>query len=745
MATVGASLKLFDQFSNTLSRAQQAMNSTLIVAERLKHSLHGTITLHIVLDSTQAMSQAAEIRSRIQSQLVQITARIRVDLPASLTVMFTNIQQLVLRLIVAVRQLNRASGSNALQLQDALQRIARLEQQILDLQSRLNDRIREGGNSSRGLLSNLKGIAAAYLSIAAARIAMRASDDYISSQARINLVNDGKQSPEELQASIFAAAKRARGDYTTMAGSVGKMGLLAGDSFGSNQELIAFTELMQKSFKVSGASTQESQAGMYQLTQAMAAGKLQGDEFRSIMENAPMLADAIAKFTGKTKGDLKDMSAEGTITANIIKGALFSAGDDINKKFQTMPKTFGDVFTNLKNQALQSFGPVIERVSKLLNSPGGEVLFINIAKGISFAAYAVSGFITALTWMINMIQTGWPIIAGVLASLGVVLALMVIPKLWAMIPPLWAAIPPLFAQAAAWLAINWPILLIATAIGLLVFILLQCGVTADQVVGAIVGYFMMLVGTIWNQVALIWNIFASFAEFLINLFIDPVYSAKKLFYDLATTFGSYMLNMIRSSEDFAGSFMKTILRGINKSLEGFNWLTKKVNDIFGTDFKEAKLFDETNIHAVSDSMKKVMDMLDKPVSEKSVVSIARMDQKNLKNEFDYGYNAGAGLVNKLESFGKFPDMNMDANTTIGKVNEIGKINDTVDISNEDLKVMRDLAEMKSIQNFITLTPTVQVTGDIHNHEASDVEDMVGQIVEALKVEVCSSVDRVITS
>lgn len=731
MATVGASLRLFDQFSNTLIRAQQTMNSTLVIADRLRHSLQGTITLHIVMDFNQVINQASQIRARIESQLGFIRARIRVDLPVQLTSMFQNLQTLVMRLISAVRQLRIVSGSNAQQLQDALQRIARLEQQILDLQGRLNNRIREGANSSGGLLSNLKGIASAYLAITAARIAMSASDDYISTQARISLVNDGGQTPQELQAAIFAAAKRARGDYVTMAGSVGKMGLLAGDAFGSNKELIAFTELMQKSFKVSGASTQESQAGMYQLTQAMAAGKLQGDEFRSIMENAPMLADAIAKFTGKTKGDLKDMSADGTITANIIKGALFSAGDDINKKFQTMPKTFGDIFMNLKNQALQSFGPVIEKVSMLLNSPGGGQLFQGISNGIVFAANAFSILINVSQWFFGIMRDNWPAVRAGLISIALVISSLVINAILKM--------------GAAWLVANWPILLVIAAIGLVIYVLQKCGVTADQVVGLIAGSFMYLVGTVWNTVALIWNIFASLSDFLINLFLDPVYAIKKLIYDLAMAFGDSMLNMMRSGEGFAGSFMRTILQAINKALEGFNWLTEKVNGIFGTEFKQAKLFDETNIHAVSDSLKNVMDMLEKPVSEKAMGAAPRMGQKNLKNEFDYGYNAGAGLVNSLSGIGILPDLNMDANTTIGKVNEVGKINDTVDISNEDLKVMRELAEMKSIQNFITLTPTVQVTGDIHNHEASDVEDMLGQIVEALKVEVSSSIDGVISS
>ncbi|SNX53041.1 tape measure protein [Thermoanaerobacterium sp. RBIITD] len=175
------------------------------------------------------------------------------------------------------------------------------------------------------------------------------------------------QTTAELQDKIFALAQRARTSYQATADVISKLGLLAGDAFKSNDEMIAFSELMQKAFTVSGASIQEQTAAMYQLTQAMAAGRLQGDEFRSIMENAPMLVQAIEDYMHNVmgvEGTLKDMSAEGLITADVIKNAMFSAADDIENKFKEMPMTFGQIGTIVGNTLLQTFEPVIQGIGK---------------------------------------------------------------------------------------------------------------------------------------------------------------------------------------------------------------------------------------------------------------------------------------------------------------------------------------------------------------------------------------------
>ena len=189
-----------------------------------------------------------------------------------------------------------------------------------------------------------------------------------------------------------------------MPNAVAKMKMLAGDAFGSNQEAIGFTELLQKSLKVSGAGTSEQQSAFLQLTQAMASGKLQGDEFRSIMENAPMVANAIAKYLDVSKGELKELSSDGAITAEIIKNAMFDSADDINEKFKTMPQTFGDVWNRIKNAGTQAFGGVFQKINNILNSDAGQRSINNLIGAIYLAGEAMEGFI-------DFCVTAWPMVS----------------------------------------------------------------------------------------------------------------------------------------------------------------------------------------------------------------------------------------------------------------------------------------------------------------------------------------------
>jgi tape measure domain-containing protein len=254
------------------------------------------------------------------------------------------------------------------------------------------------------------------------------SDEFILTNARLDLMNDGLVDTAQLQDKILASAQRSRAEYGATASSIAKMGILAKDAFNSTEEIVAFTELMNKSFKVGGAGIQEQTSAMYQLTQAMAAGKLQGDEFSSIMENAPMVASAIAEFTGKSKGELKEMSSEGLITADIIKGALFAAADDINGKFATMPKTFGDTWTSVKNQTLEAFQPVMERMNEFVNSDGFQTFSNNAMRGITWVANKTVDLMNLVTDAVGWVKDNESTVKNVLYGIGAVLGTVVIAK-----------------------------------------------------------------------------------------------------------------------------------------------------------------------------------------------------------------------------------------------------------------------------------------------------------------------------
>lgn len=228
--------------------------------------------------------------------------------------------------------------------------------------------------------------------------AAQTADQLTSIRSRINLINDGSQTTAQIMEKVYDAAQRSRGSYTDMADSVAKLNMLAKDAFSSNDEAIAFVEQLNKQFKISGASVQEASAAMYQLTQAMAAGKLQGDEFRSIMENAPLLAQSIAKEMGMSVGQLKEMSSQGLITADIIKSALFNAAEETDARFGEIPMTFAEVGQSVQNQLIQAFQPVLEQLSTLPQSGEFQAFIegVGIAiRGLAAAAQGSIGLISA--------------------------------------------------------------------------------------------------------------------------------------------------------------------------------------------------------------------------------------------------------------------------------------------------------------------------------------------------------------
>lgn len=228
--------------------------------------------------------------------------------------------------------------------------------------------------------------------------AAQTADQLTSIRSRINLINDGSQTTAEIMDKIYGAANRSRGSYIDMADSVAKLNMLAKDAFSSNDEAIYFVEQLNKQFKISGAGIQEASAAMYQLTQAMASGKLQGDEFRSIMENAPLLAQSIAKEMGMSVGQLKEMSSQGLITADIIKSALFNAAEETDARFGEIPMTFAEVGQSVQNQLIQAFQPVLEQLSTLPQSGEFQAFIegVGIAiRGLAIAAQGSIGLISA--------------------------------------------------------------------------------------------------------------------------------------------------------------------------------------------------------------------------------------------------------------------------------------------------------------------------------------------------------------
>jgi tape measure domain-containing protein len=435
-----------------------------------------------------------------------------------------------------------------------------------------NDSLKNTGASAASSSSGLTKLIGAVATLATAKKTMDLTDSYTNTAARLKMINDGSQTQLELQNKIFAAADRARGSYTDMASAVAKMNLLAGDSFGSNDEAIGFTELLQKSLKISGAGKSEQDSAFLQLSQAMAAGKLQGDEFRSVVENAPMVADAIAKYLGKSRGELKKLSSDGALTADIIKGALFAAADDINDKFATMPMTFADVWTKIKSKGNQAFGEVFEKMNTMLNSESGKQIIKGITAIIYMAADAANDLLDSAAAVYNFIRDNWqfigPIIGIVTAAFiayNIVLAITNgLIAFGALANGIHAASLMLqtgntFAATVAQYGFNaallaCPITWIVVGIMLLIAVF-YAGVaavnhfagTSISATGLIGAAFGVLFAIIYNTFLYPFQLgFALVANFIGNVFNNPVGAVKVLFLDMANTCISYILNMAKA-------------------------------------------------------------------------------------------------------------------------------------------------------------------------------------------------------
>lgn len=452
----------------------------------------------------------------------------------------------------------------------------------VDEQGRFNREIQEGVAQADNLMDSIKGLVAAYATVQTMGSIIELSDTVTQTTARLELIVDDGGSVEELQNKIFASAQASRGSYLATADAVYKLGAQASQAFNSSDEIIAFTELLNKQFTIAGTEVQGIDAAMLQLTQAMASGRLQGDELTSILENATPVIQNIQRYLQEVEGidasNIKELAADGVITADVIRNSMFYAADEINAKFETMPMTFGQVWQSFQNTALMAFQPVLERLNELANSTA----FQNMVNGAIEALAMVAGIVLEIFDLIaavgGFIAENWsiiePIIMGIVTALGLYYGAMLlyntitgistaITAAKAFMEKVHAASLAMEAGAtfaataaqygfnAALLAcpITWIIILIIALIALFyaaVAAVNKFAGTSVSATGIICGAFMValaFIGNIfvalWNLVVdvfvLIYNLVATVANFIGNVFTDPIGAVCRLFFDLADT------------------------------------------------------------------------------------------------------------------------------------------------------------------------------------------------------------------
>lgn len=656
--------------------------------------------------------------------------------------------------------MQRAS-SNAVDvsaIQEAREELARaetafdsIEQNIRDAndqQQRFNRSIRDGSSAADGLWQRMKGIAATVGGMIGLKQALGTSDQLTQTNARLNnalIKFDDGGSIEELEAKVMASAQRSRAYYMDTAAAVAKLGINARDAFTNMDEVIAFSELVNKSFVIGGAGAQEQSAAMLQLTQAMASGVLRGEELNSIFENAPGIIQSIAKYLDVPIGQIRTMASEGQITADIVKNAMFEAAGDIERNFSNIPKTWGQIWTGMKNKALSIFAPILNKLNQIANSSKFEAVSNGVIGALaaiaSVATVVLDLLINGASWVVDNWSWLSPVIYGVAAALGVYYGAQLAANTVGLISKgvhiamagakmiqlaaTGALTAATAAETAAQYGLNaalyacplvWIIILIIALVALFyaaVAAVNKFAGTSVSATGIICGAFMAalaFIGNIfialWNVAAevfvLIYNLVATVANFIGNVFNDPVGAVCRLFFDLADTVLGVLQALASAIDAIFGSNLAGAVQGWRDSLGGW------VDETFGKGTE---------------------------VMAKMSADDLKLDRFEYGAAFDLGYNFGEGIDSKVS--GLFDGSAMDSmgafdigNTLDGIYGNTGDtagntaaMSDALDITEEDLSYLRDIAEREAINRFTTAEIHVEQHNENHISKDADLDEI----------------------
>lgn len=800
MATISSTFKMQDQATKTFNSVASAMDSVIDKADVIANQRIGGNVSPALQNAIDKYLQLEHSQDRIntQAELLNQKQKILEKELATEQGMYSKNEKKINGIQTSINNIQNKVEDLAMKSDKLTGEIEKQAEQVLRVADNVGkippkERDVEDGIDkwTAKMLKFNQTIQAAKTLFGGVKKVLDWSDELSLTQSRLNLINDGTQTTIDLQNKLYQAAQRSRGSYTDMANSVSKLGLLAGDAFKNNDEMIAFSEMMNKSFKVSGAGQQEISAATYQLTQAMASGKLQGDEFRSIMENAPMLADAIAKYMGKSKGELRDLAAEGAITSDIIKNALFSAADDINAKYEQMPKTFGDAMNSMKNTAQRYMQPVADKIAEMLNSERFQTILSGILNGIKTFAGVALVILQGLGWGFEFLANHMYVTIPLLGAIGAVL-------IGTYVPAAWAAVTALWAKATAWMAANAQMLIAIGVIAIVVGVLMALKTPLEIIV--------VVIGLLVAALA-IWHI----VQWAVNgaLYACPLVWIIVLVIALIAAIFAFMQWMAKAT-GLAGSGLGMIAGGVNVVIQFFKNLGLEVANI-GLGIWEVMKAAASNIRiAFSNAIKNVQSFfygllstaltvvegICKALNKLPFVDFdysgitskakdyakkakdaadSKEDYESLTDAFNKGMSTfdtfgegwvadaftkgaawGDNITNKISSaIGSFNPGNMmddllnnpmDQNqfgefdmskmmTPNGNVPvDIKKNSDKeVDISDEDLKMLKDIATREYMLNYKHITPNVNITfGDVR--ETADVGAVKDEIQKMMEDE-----------
>lgn len=636
-------------------------------------------------------------------------------------------------------------------------------------QEEYNQKIQAGSQHTDVLVNKVKSLVGAYVGISTVKNALDLSDELTQTTARLdmmvsqyNALNGTMQTTDELSQMIFQSAQNSRASYMDTAASVAKLGNNARDAFASTGEIVQFAELVNKQFTIAGASATESSNAFLQLTQALGSGVLRGDELNSIFEQAPNLIQTVADYMDVPIGKIREMASDGQITADIVKNAMFAAADDIDAKFNSMPLTWGQLWTQYSNLALKTFQPVLQRLNEMANDQHMQTALTGIMNALSGAATIALNVIDVMVTGGAYIVDNWsmiaPVIGGVAAALAIYNGALLLHNAYEAVSnglKMIAAIRSVAhgtatateaaattGASAAQIAFNaalyacpltWIVLAIIAVIAAIYLVV----AAINKVQGTTYSATGVICGAVYAAGAFIVNTGVGLLNGLIQLiwsiFVEPFLGIVE-----------WVLNVTNGGFDnFGGAVANLIGNIISWFLSLGEVVTKIIDAIFGTDWTAGLNSLQNNVLAWGKNENAI-------TLDREAPTIAY--RASYSEAYNKGYDFGQGVENRIKNFfGGTKDDNSDNSGALGSygaasdmaanvaniAGDTSSISDSLDVSEEDLKYLRDIAEQEAINRFTTAEIKVDMSGmsnTVHNTNDLDgiVDGLTTRVLEAME-------------
>lgn len=753
-----------ERFQQEVQSANDMLNTLNTTQARISQTAQG---MNILPDAAvQDMNTMQQRLSAIQQRIQQIENN-----PVNVGADNANaeLEQLRMQLNQAIQEQNSlnqamqnmdvsAANDAYLRLSQTVGNTERYIRDNVDEQGRFNQEISAGTQQANELTNTIKRAVAAYVSIQTVGKALNISDELVQTTSRLNMMNDGVQTTAELVNMVYAAAQDARGSFSQMADVVARFGNNAKDAFSSSEEVVAFADLIQKQMTIAGASTQEAANAELQLSQALGSGVLRGDELNSIFEQAPNLIQNIADYLDVPIGKIREMAADGELSADVVKAAIFSAADDINSKFNEMPMTWGQIWQSMQNTALIAFQPVLQRLNDLANSEAFQTFIQGAIEAMATLANILLNVFDLAVSIGTFIGDNWsiiaPIVYGIVAALTAYIAISAIVAaingVMAMAEGVKAAAQMMatgatFAETAAQQGLNaalmacpltWIIMLI---LALIVVIFAVCNAIAKMTgiansgfgvitggVNVVIQFFKNLGLTVANIALGIGNAIAALASNMMTAFHNAICSVQSWFYNLLSTALSVIEGICSALNKLP--FVEFDYSGISSAADDYAAKASEaagnkedyqsISDAFNEGFTTFDAFQDGWASDAFNAGAAWGDGIADKVSNFSLSDV--FGQTDIPNVGDYtsGFNDAIANSGVGDSIG-----NIDDNT--------GKIKDSLDVTEEDLKYLRDIAEQESINRFTTAEVTINQTNNNNVSSDTDLDGFITALDDAM--------------